>query len=117
MRFATINALGVLDNPNLLIQPGGIDPAALARDGRAAAADARALADARASGLCAVHMTLGHVAGPDEPFEASVWDIAFWDAFIRRHPESLRKVLVGADIDAAREAGQVGVIYGAVGAA
>ncbi len=32
--------------------------------------------EARASGLTAVNITLGYVAGPDDPFEASVRDIA-----------------------------------------
>ena len=107
-----INALGTLDNPNLLFAPGGADRARLAYGNSSAAVDARSLADARASGLTAVNLTLGHVAGSDDPFEATVRDIAAWDAFIRVHGESLRKVFSAADIGAAKAAGQVGVIYG-----
>src|SRR5689334_8096324 len=102
MRFPVINALGVLDNPNLLLHPGGPDRAKLAYASDGGAVDERALADAKASGLCAVNVTLGHVAGSDEPFEATVRDIAAWDAFIRARPAALRKVLTGQDIDAAR---------------
>jgi membrane dipeptidase len=112
MPYAVINALGVLDNPNLLLHPGGADRAALAYASTAAAVDARALDDARAAGVCAVNVTLGHVAGSDDPFEATRRDIAAWDDFIAHHPHALRKVLTGADIDAAHTAGQVGVIYG-----
>jgi membrane dipeptidase len=112
MNNFVINALGVLDNPNLLVPTGGADRAASTYSSTAAAVDARALADARAAGVCAVNVTLGHVAGSDDPLEATRHDIAAWDDFIARHPHALRKVLTGADIDAARAAGQVGVIYG-----
>jgi membrane dipeptidase len=112
MRHPVVNALGVLDNPNLARAPGGADSAALAYASTAAAVDARALADARAAGLCAVNITLGHVAGSDDPYAATRRDIAAWDTFIAGHSSALRKVLAGADIDAARAAGQVGVIFG-----
>ena len=107
-----INALGVLDNPNLQLQPSSRDRGAMAYSSTGQSVDARSLADARAAGLTAVNVTLGHVAGSAEPFEATVADIAAWDAFIRREPEALRKVFSAADIDAARARGQVGVIYG-----
>lgn len=107
-----INALGVLDNPNLAIEPSRGDRGAMAYSSTGQNVDARSLADARAAGLSAVNITLGHVAGSAEPFEATVADIAGWNAFIRAHPQALRLVLSAADIDAARAAGQVGVIYG-----
>ncbi|MDN3922780.1 dipeptidase [Roseateles violae] len=107
-----INALGTLDNPNLQFAPGAADRAKLAYGNSAAGVDARSLADALASGLTAVNITLGHVAGSDDPFETTVRDIASWDALIRSHGEQLRKVHVGADIAAARAARQIGVIYG-----
>lgn len=105
-----INALGVLDDPNLPPQPG--DRAAMAYSSTGCNVDARSLADARAAGLSAVNITLGHVAGGADPFEATVADIAGWDAFIRARPGLLRKVHDAADIDAAQAAGQVGVVYG-----
>ncbi len=107
-----INGLGTLDNPNLDYAPGNGDRSKLAYGDSAAAVDARSLADARASGLTAVNLTIGHVAGSDDPFEATLRDIASWDAFIRANPDSLRKVLSAGDIAAAKAAGQVGVIYG-----
>jgi membrane dipeptidase len=76
------------------------------------AIDARSLADARSAGLSAVNVTLGHVAGTADAFCETVRDITGWNAFIAQHPESLRRVLGVADISAASEAGQVGVIYG-----
>lgn len=107
-----INALGVLDNPNIRIQPSAGDRSAMAYTSTGQSVDERSLGDARAAGLTAVNITLGHVAGSAEPFEATVADIAGWDAFIRARPAALRKVHTAADIDAARAAGQIGVIYG-----
>ena len=99
-----INALGVLDNPNLAIEPSRGDRGAMAYSSTGQNVDARSLADARAAGLTAVNITLGHVAGSAEPFEATVADIAGWNAFIRAHPQALRLVLSAADIDAAQAA-------------
>jgi membrane dipeptidase len=113
-RYATINALGVLDNPNLPGEPAP-DPA----DGDAPllvsgtrAIDARALADARSAGLSAVNITLGHVAGSGDAFAETVRDITGWTAFVAAHAGTLRHVRCVSDIAAAAQAGQVGVIYG-----
>jgi membrane dipeptidase len=113
-RFATINALGVLDNPNLPVVPeadaAGLDSLGYLSGLRRI--DARSLADARSAGLSAVNITLGHVAGSGDAFCETVRDITGWNAFIARHAGTLRRVLNVADIDAAADAGQVGVIYG-----
>ena len=113
-RFSTINALGVLDNPNLAVAPqadaGEVDSLGYISGMRAI--DERALADARSAGLSAVNITLGHVAGTTDAFCATVRDITGWNAFIAAHAGALRRVLGVADIAAASAAGQVGVIYG-----
>ncbi|MBI3346411.1 MAG: membrane dipeptidase [Burkholderiales bacterium] len=107
-----INALGVLDNPNRQLQPSAGDRSEMAYSSTGQNVDARSLADARASGLTAVNITLGHVAGSADPFAATLADIAGWDDFIGARPEALRKVHTAADLDAARAARQIGVIYG-----
>src|SRR3954471_20556568 len=72
-----VNALGRLENPNHWEEDtsgagvGGI---------RRGPLEARVIADAHASGMNAVNVTLGYVAGPMEPFEHSIADIAAWDA-------------------------------------
>ena len=113
-RFSTINALGVLDNPNLAVTPqadaGEVD--SLGYISAMRSIDERALADARSAGLSAVNITLGHVAGTTDAFCATVRDITSWNAFIAAHAGALRRVLSVADIAAASGAGQVGVIYG-----
>jgi membrane dipeptidase len=116
-RYATINALGVLDNPNLIASredadADALDVQALGHASGARSIDARALADARSAGLSAVNITLGHVAGTADAFCETVRDITGWNAFVAQHAHSLRRVLDVSDIAAAAAAGQVGVIYG-----
>ncbi len=110
-RYATINALGVLDNPNLAQADAGAADG-LGYAGGARSVDVRSLEDARSAGLSAVNITLGHVAGTADPFCETVRDITGWNAFVAQHPGALRRVLNVADIAAANGAGQVGVIYG-----
>lgn len=95
-----INALGGLDDPNR------------DADGLVPAFSPRVLAEAHASGLTAVNITLGYVSGPDDPFEASVRDIAATDALVREHQRDLLKVLSAADIRRAKAEGKIGLIYG-----
>lgn len=109
-----LNALGVLDNPNLALAEtaeGAEQRDAMAYASSARFVDARAIDDAIASGLYAVNVTLGHVAGSDDPRAATERDIAAWDAFIAAEPRLL-KVRDGADLDTARREGRIGVIYG-----
>jgi membrane dipeptidase len=72
----------------------------------------RLLADAHASGMTAVNCTFGYVAGPDEPFESTVADVALWDRMIRETPRDLIKVLTTADIARAKAERKIGLIYG-----
>ncbi len=103
-----INALGGLDNPNLgLTRPNG-PPADTSRPD----VDARALDEARASGLTAVNITLGYVAGPMDPYAYTLKTLEVWNAILRDHAAELVKVDTAADILRARDTGKVGVIYG-----
>lgn len=95
-----INALGGLGDPNE-------DSAELVPD-----LSPRVLSEAHASGLTAVNITLGYVAGPDDPYEASVRDIAATDALVRKHSQDLIKVYTAADILRARDENRIGLIYG-----
>ena len=112
MKPHVINALGVLDNPNLQLQPHAGDRQAMAYTSSGQNVDARSLADAREAGLTAINITLGHVAGSADAFDATVADIGAWDAFIRARPDALLKVQAAADLDAARDEGRIGVVYG-----
>jgi membrane dipeptidase len=104
-----VNALGGLDDPNNWQEDnsgagvGGVTRGPLAP---------RILADAHASGMDAVNITLGYVAGPMEPFEYSIADIAAWDARLRVHARDLVKILTAADILRAKREKRIGLIYG-----
>ncbi|KQX25310.1 MULTISPECIES: dipeptidase [unclassified Sphingomonas] len=95
-----VNALGGLSDPN------GRDASLVPAFGP------RVLAEAHASGLTAVNITLGYVSGSDDPFEASVRDIALTDRLVREHGRDLIKVLTVADIRRAKAEGKIGLIYG-----
>jgi membrane dipeptidase len=110
-----VNALGGLDDPNLWddATAGGSGPASKRRE----PLSRRVIADARASGMNAVNVTLGYVSGLTEPFEATVDDIALWDWRIRHHGQDLLKVLAAEDLLRARRENRIGVIYGVQNAA
>src|SRR4051794_18419406 len=68
-----VNALGGLDDPNLWGEENATGSPL--PDLRREPLSPRVIADARASGMNAVNVTLGYVAGPMEPFEYTVGDI------------------------------------------
>ncbi len=104
-----INALGGLENPNLALdRPQSGNPVALDKIDF----DARTIADARASGLTAVNVTLGYVGGPEEPFEYTIRTIGMWDALLRAHEDALAKITTAAGILKARAENRIGVIWG-----
>lgn len=106
-----VNALGSLGNPN--DHANGPDPAGITTPPRERLhLDARTLRDARASGLTAVNWTIGYVAGPGDPFERSISDIALFDRLIRDESAHLLKVLKADDILRARHEDRIGIIYG-----
>ncbi|MFC8342761.1 dipeptidase [Streptomyces sp. NPDC057280] len=105
-----INALGQLDNPNA---PQSLAAAGdLNASGEQLTVDARTLAEARASGLTAVNITLGYVMGDLTPYEHTLHEIDVWDAVVARHPDDLLKVTGVADLHTAHRDGRIGVIYG-----
>ena len=74
--------------------------------------DARAMADARASGLSAVNQTIGYVFGNGEPYQESLQDVKDWNALIAQRPADLLLVRQAADITRARDEGKIGLILG-----
>lgn len=97
-KWVIVNALGGLADPNV---QGAADPFS-----------PRVLAEAHASGVTAINCTLGYVAGPAEPFEKSVADVAEMDMLLRRYPRDLIKILSAADIRRAKAEKKIGIIYG-----
>jgi membrane dipeptidase len=107
-----INALGALDDPNPDAERAAPTPSSPISDPQPRVFTDRVLRDAHSSGLNAVNLTLGYVAGPEEPFEFTVRDVAQMDANIRRQSKDVLKVLTTADILRARTEGRIGLIYG-----
>jgi len=97
-KWVIVNALGGLADPNIRDAPDPFSP--------------RVLAEAHASGITAINCTLGYVAGPAEPFEKSVADVAEMDMRLRRYPRDLLKILSAADIRRAKAEKKIGIIYG-----
>ena len=107
-----INALGDLDDPNP--PPGGEKPGQrqAVQGSDASVLNRRAINDALASGLTAINVTLGYVAGDMEPFEYTVAEIGAWDARLRANAAQFLKVYSVADILRAKSEHKIGVIYG-----
>jgi len=104
-----VNALGGLENPNLaLTRPQSSNPVGMERIDM----DDRTIADARASGLTAVNVTLGYVGGPQEPYEDTIRTIAMWDDALRARPNDLLRVEKAGDILRAKTENKIGLIYG-----
>jgi membrane dipeptidase len=104
-----VNALGGLENPNLaLTRKQSDNPVAMDNVDM----DDRTISDARASGLNAVNVTMGYVAGPEEPYEESIRTIAMWDDVLRSRPNDLLRVEKASDILRARDENRIGLIYG-----
>ncbi|MGA3158205.1 MAG: membrane dipeptidase [Steroidobacteraceae bacterium] len=107
-----INALGEFDDPNPSVRQSAPTQSSPIADTQPSVFSERVLRDARASGLTAVNVTLGYVAGDDDPFEYTVRDIAQMDATIRRQSEDVCKILSAAEILRAQAEGRIGLIYG-----
>jgi membrane dipeptidase len=74
--------------------------------------DAGELADIRASGLTAMNFTVGSVGSYANDFDETIGNIAYWDREIAAHPDLLMKITRGAQLDEAKRAGRLGIIYG-----
>jgi membrane dipeptidase len=108
--YMIINALGSLDNPNA--QHSAEAAGKLVQSSEDMTIDARTLADAHASGLTAVNITLGYTMGDMPPFEHTMTEIEVWDAIVAGHEADLIKVRTVADLYEAKSSGRIGIIYG-----
>lgn len=109
-----INALGGLSNQNLWASTVSEAKESVGKASirRMRSIDARAIADTHASGTTAINVTLGYVAGPEQPYEYTIDDIAEWNALIHQHPDDLLKVWSADDIVRAKKENKIGIIFG-----
>ncbi len=98
-RAIVIDALGGLGE----FDPGAADGAPLS---------ARALADARESGVTAINLTVNIVGNGPNKFIEAVKNIADMEHELSAHPDALMKILRGGDIQAAKSTRRLGIIYG-----
>jgi membrane dipeptidase len=88
--------------------PGGYDP----KQERGAPMTAKLLADAKASGVTAVNITISAVGNIPTSFEDSVDQLAEMNREIDLNPGLFMAVRRGADLRAAKDSGRMGLIYG-----
>lgn len=74
--------------------------------------DARALAQARASGMTACNVTVSGVGSYANDYAETIRAIAYWNGEIAAHPEHLSLVRRAADLADAKKTGRLGLIYG-----
>jgi membrane dipeptidase len=108
--YLIVNALGGLDNPNA--EQSAEAAGQLNQSSEEMTIDRRALADAHASGLTAVNITLGYTMGDMPPFEHTLRELDVWDAIIADNAADLVQIRTPDDIYRARSAGKIGIIYG-----
>ena len=73
---------------------------------------ARALADARESGVTAINFTINEVGNGPNKFMAAVKNIAQQEHELLLHPDGLMKILRGSDLQAAKTSKRLGIVYG-----
>ncbi len=101
-RYAGAMVIDALGGP-------GVDDPSAAQD---APLSARALADAKASGVTAVNITVNEVGNGPDRFEKTIDDIASVEYEIAAHPDLFMKVLRAGDLKLAKSSGRMGLIYG-----
>ncbi|MDC8012328.1 dipeptidase [Tahibacter soli] len=74
--------------------------------------DARALGEARASGMTACNVTVSGVGSYANDYAETIRAIAYWNGEIAAHPEHLSLVRRAADLADAKKTGRLGLIYG-----
>src|SRR3546814_6754888 len=104
-----VNALGGLGNPNE--PPDGPDTGTGVDGTGRGGIEQRVIVDARASGLPAVNVTLGYVAGDMEPFDYRVRETGIWDTRLRERPHDLLKVRTAAAIFHAKAENPIDILH------
>lgn len=108
MTRCIVNLNGTLTDDNLSLEAAkaGLQPGR-ALDDRISA---RAIADARASGVAAVCVTMGHVLGTADPWQHTLDDLDRWDAYLGRQATVFAPCVDAAQVRAAAAGGRIGVV-------
>jgi membrane dipeptidase len=73
---------------------------------------AQHVADAKASGVTAVNITVSDVGNKMDAFQNTVFNIAFHEREAETHPDAFLRIRKSADLKIAKETGSLGFIYG-----
>lgn len=107
-----VNMQASLANPNVALEAAKRGDLKSIPAGATARIDTRALGDLARSGLSAVCVTVGHVAGPGDPVAKTHLELQDWAAFLAAHSEDVQLLASASDLTAARSHGRPGVILG-----
>lgn len=107
-----INLQGSLANPNVALEAAKRGDIARIPPGATGRIDTRASTDARASGVSATCVTVGHVAGPGDPVARTYQELQEWQELLSRPNSAFSLVRSTTDIEQSVESGVPGVILG-----
>lgn len=107
-----VNLQGTLGDNNLSLEAAKAGMAGHPGRDLADRIGARAIADAQASGLAAVCVTVGHVLGEGDAFALTLADLDRWDAFLAARADVFAKAGTAAQVVAAAAAGRLAVLPG-----
>ena len=107
-----VNLQGSLANPNVALEAAKHGDSASIPPGATGRIDTRATTDARASGVSATCVTVGHVVGPGDPAARTYRELQDWQEFLSRPSSDFFLVRSTTDIEQFATAGKSGVILG-----
>jgi membrane dipeptidase len=110
--MTVINLQGSLTNPNIALEIAKSGDLTKLPPPGPARVDARAICDAKLSGLNAVCVTVGHVVGPQEPYGMTVAEITVWNEFAENNQQDFKIVRSISDIQTCRDNERIGIILG-----
>lgn len=107
-----INLQGSLANPNLALEAARRGDLGSLPSGPTGRIDARALADARAAGVAATCVTVGHVVGPGDPLAQTHSELRAWQQLFEQPAPGCASIRTVADLEGCAATGTPGVVLG-----
>ena len=112
MHRLVINFQGSLVNPNVALEAAKRGELHTLPPGPTGRIDARAISDAKASGVTATCITVGHVVGPGDPAVVTYRDLESWNQFFGQTNSLLTLARSAAELTLLNADGKLGLILG-----
>jgi membrane dipeptidase len=112
MHRLVINLQGSLANPNLALEAAKQGSLHSLPPGPTGRVDARAIGDAKASGVTATCITVGHVVGPGDAATMTLRDLESWNQFLGQPNSPFALVRRAADLIRLNANGNQGLVFG-----